>query len=148
MKRILLAVDGSDHSARAAQTAGEISAGLDIPVDVVHVVSDLINVSAPAIDGYAHIEQIAIQQRDLLKAIGAESVQQTAERVRDAGGKVEGVEVLVGSPAHEIVRYADDHNADCIVMGRRGLGNVTGLLMGSVSHKVGHLTGRTLVTTE
>lgn len=51
-------------------------------------------------------------------------------------------------PRTEIVRYAESQDADCIVMGRRGLGDVGGLFMGSVSHKVGHLTERTLVTTE
>jgi nucleotide-binding universal stress UspA family protein len=73
---------------------------------------------------------------------------ESAEVVRKAGGRVTKTKVLVGSPAHEICRYAGENDADCIVMDRRGLGNVAGLLMGSVSHKVGHLTKRTLITTE
>lgn len=148
MKKILLAIDGSDHSKRAAQVAGELSAGLRIPVDVVNVVSDATLVTAGPVHEYARIEKIALSQRELLQALGADLVVQAANTVREAGGDVGTTDVLIGAPAHEIVRYADSHNADCIVMGRRGLGDVGGLFMGSVSHKVGHLTERTLVTTE
>jgi nucleotide-binding universal stress UspA family protein len=147
MKKILLAIDGSDHSKRAAQVAGELSAGLHIPVDVVNVVSDATLVTGP-VDEYARIEKIAISQRELLKALGADLVVQAANTVRQAGGDVGTTDVLIGAPAHQIVRYAENHYADCIVMGRRGLGDVGGLFMGSVSHKVGHLTDRTLITTE
>ncbi|HUO45666.1 MAG TPA: universal stress protein [Acidimicrobiia bacterium] len=43
-----------------------------------------------------------------------------------------------GDPAATIVRLAKEVGADLIVMGSRGLGSVAGLLLGSVSHKVGH----------
>lgn len=148
MKRILLAIDGSAHSKRAAQVAGELSAGLDVPVDVVNVVSNTASISAGPIEEYARIEKIAITQRELLQSLGADLVVHSASDVREAGGRVDTTEVFIGSPAHEIVRYAESQDADCIVMGRRGLGDVGGLFMGSVSHKVGHLTERTLVTTE
>ena len=71
-----------------------------------------------------------------------------ANIVREAGGDVRKTDVLIGAPAHQIVSYADDQDVDYIVMGRRGLGDLGGILMGSVAHKVGHLTPRTLVTTE
>lgn len=148
MNKILLAIDGSAHSERAAQVAGELSAALDVPVDVVNVVSDTASVTADSIQEYARIERIAISQRELLQSLGADLVVRAAGTVRKAGGRVGTTDVLIGSPAHQIVRYADDQDADYIVMGRRGLGDVGGLFMGSVSHKVGHLTGRTLVTTE
>lgn len=148
MKRILLAVDGSAHSKRAARVAGELSAGFDVPVDVVNVVSNTASVSAGQIEEYARIEKIAITHRELLQSLGADLVVHSASGVREAGGRVGTTEVLIGSPAHEIVRYAESQDADCIVMGRRGLGDIGGLFMGSVSHKVGHLTERTLVTTE
>jgi nucleotide-binding universal stress UspA family protein len=148
VKKILLAADGSEHALRAATTAGELSAAFHAPVDVVHVVSDVMSVTAGAVHEYARIEQIAMQQRELLQTVGSDTIRKAANAVRSAGGTVGGTDLLMGSAAHEIVRYADHHGCDCIVMGRRGLGNITGLLMGSVSHKVAHLTERTLVTTE
>lgn len=151
MEMILLAVDGSDHSRRAAWLAGELSAALDARVLVVNVVSDrtmLTPATAGAILEYARIEKVAITQREIMQAFGADRVEEAAKLVRDAGGQVDDTEVLVGAPAQEIARLADDRGVDCVVMGRRGLGDAGGLLMGSVSHKVGHLTPRTLVTTE
>lgn len=148
MKKILLAVDGSNHSNHAERVAGELSAAFDVPVDVINVVADTSLVTAGRIHEYARMEKIAISQRDLLQTLGADLVAQAANVVREAGGQVGTTDVLIGAPAHEIVRYADRHEADCIVMGRRGLGDVGGLFMGSVSHKVGHLTQRTLVTAQ
>lgn len=148
MKKILLAIDGSAHSKRAARVAGELSARFDVPVDIVNVVSNTASVTAGPIHEYARIEKIAISHRELLQSLGADLVVHAASTVKESGGRVDTTEVLIGSPAHEIVHYAENQDADCIVMGRRGLGDVGGLLLGSVSHKVGHLTGRTLVTTE
>lgn len=73
---------------------------------------------------------------------------QAADHVRERGGAVGTTSVLVGPPAREIVDYAERVSANCIVMGRRGLGDVAGLLMGSVSHKVAYLSPMTLITTE
>ncbi len=148
MNMILLAIDGSDHSERAARVAGELSQGFGAPVDVVNVVSESSLVTAGPIQDYARAEKIAISQRELLQGMGADLVVNAANIVRETGGYVRKTDVLIGAPAHQIVSYAEDQDADWIVMGRRGLGDLGGILMGSVSHKVGHLTSRTLVTTE
>lgn len=42
----------------------------------------------------------------------------------------------IGEPAHEIVNYAAEWNADLVAMGRHGHSNIAGLLMGSVAQKV------------
>ena len=47
--------------------------------------------------------------------------------------------LAAGDPAKEILNIANEEHADIIVMGRRGLGDLAGLLLGSVSHKVAHL---------
>jgi nucleotide-binding universal stress UspA family protein len=44
-----------------------------------------------------------------------------------------------GDPAAAILNLTREENADIIVMGRRGLGDLAGLLLGSVSHNVTHL---------
>jgi nucleotide-binding universal stress UspA family protein len=50
-----------------------------------------------------------------------------------------------GDPAATILRLAKGLDVDMIVLGSRGLGDVKGLLMGSVSHKVAHLAECTCV---
>lgn len=51
-----------------------------------------------------------------------------------------------GDPAGNIIAAAEHEKAELVVMGRRGLGNVAGLVMGSISHKVAHLAECTCLT--
>jgi nucleotide-binding universal stress UspA family protein len=48
-------------------------------------------------------------------------------------------DIGTGDPANAIVGYADRNGIDLIVLGSRGLGQVEGMLMGSVSRKVSNL---------
>lgn len=149
MERILLAVDGSEHSSRAAKLAGELSGCLGAPVVVVHVVpAGLFAMTQSVPPEFVNIEHVYLSQREMLEAAGQTVVDEAASKVRAAGGSVQSGEVLVGNAAQEIVAVAESEGCDIIIMGRRGLGNVGGLLMGSVSHKVGQLTDKTLITTE
>lgn len=146
MKEILLAVDGSEHSTRAARLAGELARRFDATVHIVNVVPEA-RLAAPVVE-YAELENVYLGQRDLLRSAGSEIVARASAEVAHAGGTVGRVTVEIGSPARSIADYADAWEVDCIVMGRRGLGEIKGLLIGSVSHKVGHLSDKTLITTE
>lgn len=148
MERILLAVDGSEHSMRAATFAGELSFKFGAPVDILNIVPEGTPVVPGAVHEYAQLEHVYVTQRDLLRSVGSDLIAVASANVKEAGGDVEAMEVIIGSPAHGIVQFADDRGADCIVMGRRGLGDMKGLLLGSVSHRVGHLTDTTLITVE
>lgn len=148
MDRILLATDGSESATRAAAFAGRLSASWGVPVDIVHVVPPRNLHPEAAIEAYGDLEHAYITVRDLQMGAGKEIVEREAQRVREAGGTPGSIDILVGGPAHEIADYAKDHDDTIIVMGRRGLGNLRGLLIGSVSQRVAQLTDRTLITTE
>ena len=61
--------------------------------------------------------------------------------------KVELVRAFVGNVAKTIVEAARDHGAGVIVLGSRGRGDLTALLLGSVAHKVIHLADRPVLIT-
>ena len=45
-------------------------------------------------------------------------------------------EMIEGNPAETIIKVARSRNTDLIIMGARGLGKLSGLLLGSTSQKV------------
>jgi nucleotide-binding universal stress UspA family protein len=64
---------------------------------------------------------------------------QTTEEVKgrlEAEGLHAEVELLQGSPAEVILKYAKEHAIDVIVIGSRGLGGIREFVLGSVSHNV------------
>ena len=145
---IVLAVDGSEHSDRAAAFAGQLSEWSGEVVDILHVVHEPDVIPASVMREYSNLEHVYVSQRDMLENVGTQIVENAAQVVRSNGGQVGHAEVTVGRAAPEIAAYADRVNAHSIVMGRRGLGDIEGLFLGSVSHRVGHLSHRTLITTE
>ena len=151
MQRLLLAVDGSEDSYRAADLSGQLSKAFGAPVDVVHVVSHDSAISPGMhtyMTDYQQLEQIHSARQAALESAGASLVTRGARRVEAAGGTVGLEEVVVGRVANEIAALARVRGADCIVMGRRGLGQVRALMQGSVSHQVAHLSEKTLITTD
>ena len=147
MNRILLATDGSEHAGRAARMAGELSHHFDAPVDVIHTVPNVSAETPGSVPEYVVLKQVYSTQRELLEKAGKALVDAAADLEEETGGRVEKTEVMVGFPAHAIAAFAEEVGADCIVMGRRGLGELKGLFMGSVSQRVGQLTQATLITT-
>ncbi len=64
---------------------------------------------------------------------------QTTEEVKsrlESEGLNAAVELLQGSPAEVILKYAKQHDVDVIVIGSRGLGGIREFVLGSVSHNV------------
>jgi len=87
---------------------------------------------AESLRGRATIEDA----QDDLERIGGWVVERTASALRAAG--VERVETKVddGDPAERILDHARAVSADMIVLGSRGLGNLKGAILGSVSNKI------------
>jgi nucleotide-binding universal stress UspA family protein len=86
---------------------------------------------------YRQLEDLYEAESALLDAIAWRIAEDAAERARRAGAQSVEVLIDIGDPASTIVGVSEDLEADLIVMGRRGRGDLGGLLLGSVSHKVG-----------
>jgi len=135
IKRILVASDGSPHAGKAVAVAGELAAALGAKVFVLYAVSSATHGSVP--EGYedlADLEHMTVG--DVLQAVGDEILTRAEDRLRAAG--VAAVErLLPTAPADQaILAAAKTHDVDLIVLGSRGLGEIEGLILGSVSHKV------------
>ena len=127
-KRIIVAVDGSEHSDRALDYARELAESFGSSVWLVHAfphTSDL--------HGYNEYEQLIAKRKGMGQAILDDA------RKKLGNGAMDVHEELLEEPAAEaILAVAEARHASLIIMGTRGLGSLQGLLFGSVSHKVAH----------
>jgi nucleotide-binding universal stress UspA family protein len=123
-QRILLAVAGGDDVAPAVNAAVSVSRS-DMPVVlVVHVAQAMIGAQ-----GFAYVES-----EDEIKATLAAAISQ----LRAAGIPVESMVLESGGVASRLIEVATSWNADLIVVGSSRMGDVAGLLLGSVSHQLMH----------
>jgi nucleotide-binding universal stress UspA family protein len=127
--------------------AADIGIHYEIPLVVVHVrTSSGVGQIPLDLVAYRQLEDLYEAESALLEAIAGRIAEDAAERARRAGAPSVEVLIDIGDPASTIVRLSQDLEADLIVMGRRGRGDLGGLLLGSVSHKVGHLAACAVMT--
>jgi len=143
-KSILVAVDGSPSAQRAVEIATDLAAKYDASIDFVHV--GVVHKIPEEIAQLGKIEHIGAAPRDILLFLWGRIVEDAQTHAREHGLKKVSGAVLEGDPASNIVDYAAKKRVDAIVMGCRGLGDVKGLLLGSVSHKVTSLAPCTCIT--
>ena len=132
MKQILVATDGSENSRAALEEAVELAAAADAKLTIVYVRHGPLPVLGDP-----------VYQRSLSAELGHanEVLAIAAGLARTAGVEAEG-EVLEGDPAKRIVELARARDAELIVVGSRGLGALSGTLLGSVSRDVLHHADR------
>jgi nucleotide-binding universal stress UspA family protein len=135
MKKILIAVDGSDSSHEALEFGLDLAAEQDATAVVVHV--------APSVDvlPYTGFAVAAPTVPHELCEHDRKPLQEAVEIAAESGVDVE-AELLKGNPADEIVAFGDTIDADLIVVGSRGHGTVASALLGSVSRGVLHESRR------
>ena len=167
IKRVLIAVDGSEHAHKATALACDMASRFGADLIAVHVVPD-----KPLSEAERKMAEVEFQgevardfditrfadARDDIRLMSQQLTQQAAETARrfrvalgerliadaEAQARQRGVPSVrtvlrEGDPAAAILNLAREESANIIVMGRRGLGDLAGLLLGSVSHKVAHL---------
>jgi len=131
-RRILLPVDGSEHSLEAARRLGRLIDAEDAEISLLHVQKP-----EAFVVGKAWIDPDEIHRREIRRRHEAELVFDiTNAPLAQQGLDVRQQLMVEGDPADEILRFADEIGADLIVMGSHGRTGVMRVLMGSVSRKV------------
>jgi len=125
---ILLPVDGSDQAHEACEFVAEQFP--DDDVTLLHVINPVeagysVQASIPTYSEEWYERQKERSEEILDEMAGIVGEQRTVERVTE-----------VGKPTNTIVRYAEEHDVDQIVMGSHGRSGVTRILLGSVAETV------------
>lgn len=133
MHKILVAIDGSDNAARALQFAITLATGSK-GLTELHV----LNVQ-PAITFGGVKKFISQEAIDAYYQEEAEKQMHAARQALESSGLPHTFHVGIGHAAETIATYAKQHQCTQIIMGTRGHGAMSGVLLGSVTHKIIHL---------
>lgn len=127
-RNIVIATDGSENSQRAISYGIEIAKLSGATVHALYVLDTSSFSSIPMDAGWEAMYEI-------LKTEGGKAVSEVKERGEASGIEVREV-LLEGHPSSEIIEFAENNNADLIVMGTLGKTGLDRFLMGSVAEKV------------
>ncbi|NYT77386.1 universal stress protein [Alcaligenaceae bacterium] len=133
MNKFLIPVDGSEASVRAVEAAVKAAALINGAELLV------INVQPPIVSGNVKRFFSAEVLQEYYQDEGRTALAPVNEYLEKAGVNYE-TEVVVGPVADTIASYARTKGCSNIFMGTRGLGRITGLVLGSIATKVISLT--------
>ncbi len=130
IKTILVAVDGSETSRRAAQSAMHLARKTNARCILVHVVT-------PPVLYSPELADMIREDREELVRIGEELLWQYENQfMHDQIPCMK--KVAIGNPAQIINEVAEDEKADVIALGYKGLNWMAEQIMGSVTYKLIH----------
>jgi nucleotide-binding universal stress UspA family protein len=132
MKKILAAVDGSLSSVHAAKKAWELAKALDAELTLVHVEPPSVLPGDMPIAPMVDLRQAELARgAEVLKNIAAALETKTVKSLN-----------LLGSPAETISDKAIDDDYELVVVGNKGRGAVSRVLLGSVADRLVHICKR------
>jgi nucleotide-binding universal stress UspA family protein len=135
---ILAAVDDSEYAELVAREASRVAGEKKLDVIFLSVVQ------VPSLAGSeGEIDAAYLSEKE-------EAFRRLHNRLIDSyftpnSGILIESRILHGDPADKIVKYADETNADLIVIGGRGHGRLARVLLGSVSERVARHSKRSVL---
>ncbi len=149
MKKLLVALDGSEHAWKALDLAADIAQAQDTEILIVHVVP--YEPMPTAFRDFIEAEHIPVEEGAYAyhhsgRELGDHLTNKAVDRLRERGLERLTPMMLEGHVANTILATASEEGVDAIFLGSRGLSDLKGALLGSVSHKVANLATCTCVT--
>jgi nucleotide-binding universal stress UspA family protein len=128
IKLILTPVDESLRSYRVVARAVAMAEAFGAKIILLHV-----RQKVPDILGDPYYQKVFDHYYEK-----AEKATAPLKKLLEEGGVDHELLILEGDPADAIIGASEDEKCDLIVMGTRGLTDLKGMALGSVSHKVLH----------
>lgn len=125
---IIWASDGSEHAERALEYARGLAEGGSARLIAVHVKE----IAVGRAGGYpVQVDEEEVERK----------IQRQVNDLKDAGidANYKQCGASAGGAAHAIADAATEVGADLVVVGTRGQGPISGLLLGSVTHRLLHV---------
>ncbi len=135
--KILIGVDGSAPALAALKTACELAKACDASLYLAHIPHpETVAFATGAVAGYHMVTTMPDEKT--VQAAAAKVIASATDVVTENGCTVADSFTERGDPGDEIIAIAKKIDADLIVTGRRGLGNIAGLILGSTSQRISH----------
>ncbi len=151
LMRVLLVVDGSEHAGQAVRYLANFPLPKQCSIHLMHVIPPIYEVDfitqawptgmdvTPPIP-IENIEERLKEQAEADEKYGQDLLQQTQHPFQEFGLETKTV-LERGDAATQIINYAKEAEIDLIVAGSRGLSQVQSWLLGSLSRKLVHYAG-------
>jgi len=136
-KKILVAIDGSPQSDKAAEEAVRMAAGTQSRVKS-KIYAMLILPNAPTATYTDFLPTRPVTEQDKWGELRERIFYVIEKDAAEAGIPLE-MKVVYGDPAEELIDFAEKEGVDVIIIGSSGKGFISRKLLGSVSHKVAKL---------
>lgn len=130
MNWILVATDGSEGANRAVDYAAQWATRENLGLLIVNVMGGY-GLPEKAFRSLTDAQTAWFEE--ILTSLSAEILKDARERVWSSGAKSTELESRAGEVSPTLIEIARERKAQAIVVGKRGTGRITGLLLGSVS---------------
>lgn len=130
MTNIMVATDGSSGACRAVDEAAQLAKALACDLLIVTVADRLLG------EEVRQLPHTGATAGALLEALTAQTLKAAEARARAHGVSRIDARTCWGDAAASLIDLAANTSTKMIVVGRRGRGQLAGLLLGSVSQKL------------
>ena len=133
MRNIMVATDGSDGSSRAINAGAELVKSVAGTLTIATVGAERFS------DEQKEFARVEGDLADAAETFARQILNDAEQRARQAGIAACILDLAWGEPAQTIIEIIRREKIDAVVVGRRGRGQLSGLLLGSVSQKLATL---------
>jgi nucleotide-binding universal stress UspA family protein len=166
MDTLLVAVDGSEHADKSLSLAASLALQHDAEVIALYVIEEksvskdmrhgieieyadeiakrmkAVDFNMPSPDKSLYASHMVAHSENIAHVVnslhGENILKKAVSKLHGRGVKSIKPVLLEGNAVDQIIEASEQHNADTIVMGCRGVGKLKGIVFGSTSQSVAH----------